>query len=146
MIERVPVSDKELEDIIGRNPAEYDSIPFEGIRDNVREVLSLIKTHGMPKALKERFMTVREGSYKSGEVWEGAYNIIYLYLGQFKNKPEDGASDESPCDVVITVGGDTPYVFETNYVHDNQKQDYFWRRVFPEFWKNREENKVNKNV
>ncbi|MBI4141148.1 hypothetical protein HY485_04900 [Candidatus Woesearchaeota archaeon] len=141
MVERVPVSDKELEDIIGRNLSEYDSIPFEDIRDNVREALRLITTHGLPKGLKERFTPVREGSYKSGEVWIGAYDIVYLYLGQFKNKPEDGASDASPCDVVITVGGDTPYIFETNYVNDNQKQDYFWRRVFPAFWKKREEQK-----
>ena len=131
MIERVPLSDRELEDIIGRSKTEYESIPFSDVKENVREALNLMLSNGMPVVLKERFTPVKEGLYKSGDVWMGAYNIVYLYLGQFKNKAEDGAGDATPCDVVITVGGDTPLIFETNYVHQNQQHDYFLRRIFP---------------
>ena len=105
------ISGKDLISLLEVNPQDYTPLyPNRGFPNycpcmdvgiggchgmfTVMDFLGIKEIRGFPKGTKK----VKNGKYKSGEVWiDTSYGVAYLYVGQLpKNK-----------DVVINLGGDT---------------------------------------
>ncbi len=127
MNEKVSITTQELEEILGRPLDDYNSFSFEiaelyDVHElmHPKEACQRIVEQGIQHEIKNVY-PVREGTYKSGEIWKGAYQTIYFYFG----KSLEGR------DIVFNLGGDTPYCGCIELVHAGHEGAYFIEKLFP---------------
>lgn len=126
---RTKLSREELIRLVGRPFEAYkdslnDEDPGHGLLDPV-SVLEKLLEYGIPLPEGKSLLPKRDGETKSGEVWLGAYNVIYFQLG----KTQDG------LEVFVELGGDsldqgTVHITDRSLHKHRASYDYV-RKIFP---------------
>ena len=96
----VPIDAPQLEALLGHSLDEYSSV-YLGDRGHGTihplNLLQIVLERGVRAELSP-IQPVRDGPYKSGDIWVGPYGMIWFYFG----KTPDGKKD-----ILINLGGDT---------------------------------------
>ena len=118
----ITINKDQLEALVRRPLADYDSdkFPIQNGDLQPRELLNRILARGIREEL-QGLKPVSEGPYKTGEIWYGAYNMIYFYLGRISEGK----------DILVCLGGDgsDPGTIHLGSI-DNEKYGLY-RKIFP---------------
>ena len=112
----ITIKQDELEVLVRRPLTDYN-LPHLPLELQPSELFKRILARGFGEELKP----VSEGSYKTGEIWYGAYNFIYFYLGRISEGK----------DVLVCLGGDgsDPGTVQVGPISDEKYGLYL--KIFP---------------
>ena len=121
----VDVDDKNIARLIGVSSIKYkESFILEDYGLNIIATDALRKTKQFYRKLPEKLEVVKQGDYKSGDIWlDKSYYICYLYIG----KNEEGK------DLTINLGGDTTRLgrLEESIIGHEDSKIKFDEKIYP---------------